>query len=181
MTPLSARKAGFTLIELLVSIGVFSVVMTMAAGAYLVMIHLNERAQAVALASDNLSFALENMVRNVRTGTHYLCGVGDCQGGTTFSFTDASGKSITYTFIAPAGAVKGGIRETVSGTTFDLVDSSVNITSLAFYLSGSQDTASGDYNQPIVRIVVTGTADAEKGQTISFTAQTSATMRGIDL
>jgi prepilin-type N-terminal cleavage/methylation domain-containing protein len=174
---------GFTLVELLVSVGIFAVIMTLSAGAYLVIIDLNAHAQATALAADNISFVFENMTRSIRTGSGYGCLAAgtDCVGGTAFSFVDAGGQNITYTFVPAAGGVNGYIRETVAGSSFSLTDTRVNITSLAFYLTGSAGTGAGNYTQPFVRMTITGTAVAGKGQTFSFSIESAATTRGIDI
>ncbi|MDO8623972.1 MAG: prepilin-type N-terminal cleavage/methylation domain-containing protein [bacterium] len=176
------RSAGFTLVELLVSVGLFAVIMTISAGAYLVMVGVNARAQAIALTTDNLAFVLENITRSIRTGTNYSCGGSNCSAGESFSFTDQNTQDITYTFVHASGSVNGHIQATIgSAAPVQLTDSAVDITSLKFYLSGYGGTSDLDYAQPFVRIVATGTARADKGQTVTFSVETAAAMRGIDL
>ncbi|MCA9359669.1 prepilin-type N-terminal cleavage/methylation domain-containing protein [Candidatus Kaiserbacteria bacterium] len=72
---LVTRKSqkGFTLIEMIVSLGVFSVVITIAVGALLGLISANEQLQAEQSVMTNLSFALDSMTREIRTGTNYFC------------------------------------------------------------------------------------------------------------
>lgn len=65
---------GFTLVELMVSLAVFSIVMTVSVGTLLVLVDLNAKAQALYSASTNLSFALDSMSREMRTGYRYNCG-----------------------------------------------------------------------------------------------------------
>lgn len=64
---------GFTLIEMIVSLGVFSIVATIAVGALLVLIGTNRQLQGEQSIMTNLSFALDSMTREIRTGTHYYC------------------------------------------------------------------------------------------------------------
>lgn len=71
--PLSTK--GFTLVELMVSLTVFSIVMTISTGTLLVMIDINAKAQAINSATSNLTFALDSMTRDLRTGRHYYCDV----------------------------------------------------------------------------------------------------------
>lgn len=173
---------GYTLIELVVAVGLFALVMTLASGAYLLMIDLNRQTQGIATGIDNLSFALEVMTRSIRTGTSYSCGVygGDCaypSGGVSFSFTDAGGANISYARgeQGSSGSI-GGILK--NNTTF-LTDPSVNISALTFYVSG---VASGDNYQPYVIIVVSGTVSSGPNKTPqTFTVETGSAMRGIDL
>lgn len=68
------KKSGFTLIEMIVSVGVFSIVVTTAVGALLVIISTNQQLQAEQNVMTNLSFALDSMTRELRTGSAYFCG-----------------------------------------------------------------------------------------------------------
>lgn len=70
-SPHSAQ--GFTLIEMIVSLGVFSVVALASVGALLMLIGANQRLQGEQSVMTNLSFALDSMTREIRTGTHYFC------------------------------------------------------------------------------------------------------------
>jgi len=66
-------RAGFTLIEMIVSLAVFSVVITIAVGALLSLIAGNEQLQSQQSIMTNLSFALDSMTREIRTGYYYYC------------------------------------------------------------------------------------------------------------
>ncbi len=66
-------QTGFTLIEMIVSLAVFSVVITISIGALLMLIATNQKLQAEQSVLTNLSFALDSMTREIRTGTQYLC------------------------------------------------------------------------------------------------------------
>ncbi len=71
----SSRKtqAGFTLIEMIVSLAIFSIIVTMTIGALLVLITSNQKLQSEQSVMANLSFALDSMTREIRTGTSYYC------------------------------------------------------------------------------------------------------------
>jgi type II secretory pathway pseudopilin PulG len=174
MTPSSFR--GYTLVELIVSVGLFALVMTLSAGAYFITINANRQAQGVATGIDSLSFVIERMARSIRTGSNYSClGAGDCGGGAEFSFVDAGGKAITYRLDSAGSAIEE-IGPTETRTLTDT--SSVIITSMQFYLSGSSPS---DTKQPRVTIVIGGTASVGPGKTKAFLIETGATMRGIDI
>lgn len=66
-------QAGFSLIELIVSLGVFSVVVTTAVGALLMLVAANDQLQGEQSIMTNLSFALDSMTREIRTGTSFFC------------------------------------------------------------------------------------------------------------
>ena len=176
---LSSR--GFTLIELIVALGVFAIVMTLAAGGYLVIIASDRQAQATATSVDSLAFALETMTRDIRTGTHYHCASpsgGDCtNGASSFYFTDTQNESVSYTLAGSSGAHY--ISKTVNGSTGVLTDSAaIDVTKLIFYVSG---TTRGDAYPPHVTITISGTVVAGPGRTVPFSIETGATMRGTDL
>ena len=165
-----SKQSGYTLVELIVALGLFSIVMLLASGAYLMMIGISRQAQGIATGIDNLSFALETMTRTIRTGRNYSCNsIGDCQsGGTRFSVTDASGNSVTYTL------TNGIITQNGVGLT----DPSVNVSSMTFYAFG---TTPADAFQPHVTIIVAGTVTYAAGKSEPFTVETGAAMRGSDL
>ena len=155
----------------LVAVGLFALVMTLASGAYIMMIGFTRQAQGTAIGIDNLSFALETMTRTIRTGTHYNGGV-DCPSGcTSFSVINSNGMTIQY-------ALSGG---TITQNNIPLTDPSVTISpnGLLFYISG---TTPGDAYQPHVTITVSGTVANGAGKPPQyFAVETGATMRSIDL
>lgn len=173
---MNPRAKGFTLIEMIVAVGLFAFVMTLATGGYLMLIAANRQAQALATGINNLSFALETMTRSIRTGDSYRCGAGDCPGGaSSFSFTASDGASVSY-------ALSGGaITETVRGIPNPLTDPSVSVSSLTFYVSGTSPASAGDYAQPHITVVVSGSVSAGPEKTEPFTVETGATMRGSDI
>ena len=178
MNTLHTHK-GFTLIELMVATGLFAVVMVLASGAYFMVINLTRQSQSIATGIDNLSFAIETMTRDIRTGTGYSsAGTGDCMSGSesnSFSFSDEAGNAVTYTLSGAA------LQKTLNAYSFILTDPSVTITSLLFYACGTQ-VVPGDYLQPRVIMVISGTVSLGAGKTPqSFTVQTEATMRGLDI
>lgn len=164
---------GFTLIEMIVAVGVFAVVMLIMTGAYLTLIDLNRKAHAVNTVMTDLSFALETMARGIRTGTNYSCGGGDCVGGgTALTFTDDAGRVITYR-LAGTGLVRD-----VAGVTAPLTSPVVTIDRMKFYVLG---TSPSDARQPRVTIALSGTIAVPNNSPVSFSFQTGATQRELDL
>lgn len=170
------QESGYTLVELIVAVGLFSFVMTLSSGAYLMMIGLNRQAQGVAIGIDDLSFALETMTRDIRTGSAYDCGgLGDCpSGASSFSFLNRNGVPVTYSLSGES------LVKTINSTQNTLTDPSVSITSLMFYASGTAP-APADYQQSRVVIIVSGTVSTGPEKEEPFTVETAATMRGTDI
>lgn len=73
MKLVTAKQSGFTLIEMIVSLALFSVVVTVAVGALLMLVSTNDQLQGEQSVMTNLSFALDSMTREIRTGTFYVC------------------------------------------------------------------------------------------------------------
>jgi len=172
-----SMKKGYTLIELIVALGLFAMVMTLVANAYIMIIGVTRQAQHAAIGVDNLTFALETMMRTIRTGSAYTCmGVGNCSGGTSFSLRGSGGEQILYTL------ANGTIQQTKNGVTAPLTDASiVQVSSLKFYVSGTQPESAGDTVQPYVTMTVSGKVQSGSSQTESFSLETGAVMRGVDL
>ncbi|MFA7302278.1 MAG: prepilin-type N-terminal cleavage/methylation domain-containing protein [Candidatus Paceibacterota bacterium] len=176
---LNKTAKGFTLIELMVATGLFAVIMTLAAGAYLVMISANREAQSISRGINSVSYALELMTRNIRTGTEYA----DCAATDSMSFKDVSDTIIEYKRV-PSGPTTGKITQTVGpadGTarTTDLTDQAVDITRLTFYCTGA--TAGDPYQASVIMVVEGKVLTAKTSKDTTFRVQTTATMRALDL
>lgn len=66
-------KQGFTLVEMIVSLAIFSIVVTVSVGALLVLVGTNQQLQGEQSVMTNLSFALDSLTREIRTGSGYYC------------------------------------------------------------------------------------------------------------
>ncbi|HEY0011192.1 MAG TPA: type II secretion system protein [Candidatus Paceibacterota bacterium] len=180
---------GYTLIELIVSVAIFSIVMLVAGAAFLALINLDRQARATNDVVTNLSYVVDSMARSIRTGTAYRCsGTGDCwsstSAGTQLTFTDASGRSVTYRRIV-AGA-KGSVQECITGTDgttcMALTDPRINVERLDFYVRGTATKRAGDATQPTVVFTLRGSvAPDARSAPVTFVIESGATQRLIDL
>jgi prepilin-type N-terminal cleavage/methylation domain-containing protein len=101
---ISRKKAGFTLIEIMVAVTIFAIVMVTAIGSVLSITNSNRKAQTLNSVISNLNFAVDSMVRDVRTGFQYNCGSTslpssgsqDCSGGSSLSLISSSGQYLRY-------------------------------------------------------------------------------------
>ncbi len=183
MTRRSHYFKGFTLIELIVSVGLFSVVALIAATAYLHLVDIDRRTRTQSDLVNNMTFVMNSMVSNIRTGSGYHCVTSSETSCTTFGFTDSSGCATTYTYS------NSGISEAQSGSdsqgnactnTGELTDPALVITGMNFITTGVNNSP-GDYVQPQVIIYLSGSMTAGSGVTSTFNVQTTAVQRGIDL
>ncbi len=174
------QTRGFTLIEMIVSIGLFSLVMLVVTAAYLAIIALDKEARTTNEVVANLSFTVESMARNIRTGTHYSCagaGNGSCS---QFSFLNSEGQSITY-LLKTDGTVaqcSSGTCTPASPDAISLTDPRITIQSLTFLVRG---VGTGDALEPQATINIHGTLIGNRGHTVDFAVQTGATQRFLEL
>ena len=84
------KQTGFTIIEMIVSLAVFSFVITIAIGALLMLVNTNNKLQGEQSVMTNLSFALDAMTREIRTGTFYWCSSSPNYNGSTNIFKNGN-------------------------------------------------------------------------------------------
>ena len=95
-------KKSFTVIEMLVSLTIFSIVTTIAVGAFIVVLKGQRNALATQAVQDNASVLIESIAREMRTGTEFkIPGPKVISGspgthGVGFEFTNAKGEIIEY-------------------------------------------------------------------------------------
>jgi len=162
--------AGFTLIEMMVSVSLFAVVISVALGAFLNMNDMQKKAMSLRDVNDNLNFAVETMMREIRTGKKYCA---DSCSDSSFNFTGAGNNPIVYKL------GNGAIERSEDGgaTFFSLTSPEVKINKLLFITGGESPS---DSLQPIVTIIVSGSAgDSEKTET-NLNLQVTVSQRALD-
>lgn len=165
---------GYSLAELIVAIGIFSMVMLIVMGVYLALISYDRQARATNQLASDFSFALDSMVRNIRTGTGYpdSCDSPYC---TSFTFTDSTGRLVTYSLSG------GRLVSTVNGFTAPLTDDAITITTLRFYVSGVGITGANAAQQPVALIQIIGTLPTDSGKEVEFNIEAVATQRLLEI
>jgi prepilin-type N-terminal cleavage/methylation domain-containing protein len=95
-------KKGFTLIEMLVTVGLFAIIITIAVGGFVNAIRTQQQVSSLISAQSNVSLALEQMTREVRTGYLFchLPGVNGPKNGTAGTIPSAALSDCGCTFSA---------------------------------------------------------------------------------
>lgn len=138
-------KRGFSLIELLVSLGLFSVIVSVATGTYTRAIRAQRQIAVLIAAENNMSLALEQMAREIRTG-YYFCddlNTTCAQFSNEIQFISAAGETVDYRL------TDGAIERGVGGSFQKITGEKAAIQYLNFSLKGNK---SGDGAPPRITI-----------------------------
>lgn len=181
---------------MLVSVALFAIVVTTSVGTLLVLVDANAKSQSIQIAINNLSFAVDVMTRQLRTGTDFYCaanepalvsgsslqsGTMDCSnGGSAIAFTDTrTGQRIGYALSHPSGNTIQRRIDGVSGNAWlDMTGGNISITNLDFVVTSS---GSGDDEQPTVTVFIEADVGDVTGLGSQFQIQTSVTQRKLDI
>ena len=90
-------KLGFTMVELLVAMSLFLVTISIATGTFIQTLRGQRTTVAVIAANNNASLTLEQMAREIRTGTKFS------KSGDDLEFTNARGEQVVYHWNSDAG------------------------------------------------------------------------------
>jgi type II secretory pathway pseudopilin PulG len=203
------NRGGFTVVELVVSIGVFSLVFVAAAGAFLSVLGAYQKVTAMRVNIDNLTSALESLVRSAKTGYDYHCDMlpgafstpRNCLagGGIYFAFKNedmprSSGAADTpfvYKFISCpnpdpyCGRIQKSEDNGASYYPVTVAPPELDISYARFYVVGTDPFRPSDLIpdvlQPQVTFIITGTVGVKKGIRVPISIQTTITQRKLDI
>lgn len=193
----NTKNLGFSLIELLVSLSIFTIVVTMSVGCLLVLIDANAKAQNMQQVMTNITFALDSIAREVRTGSSFHCSYGgsdvdefetqDCVNGGYLSLVEggssltggSSDSRIYYRY--NSSDMTADRRVGTNGTWFPLTSADVTVTDMSFYVYNSDTGVDGDDKQAYVTIYIAGHAGELETVDSSFAVQTTVAKRILDI
>ena len=189
-------NGGYTIIETMIAVSLFIIIVMIGMNALLNANLLHQKSQNMRSIMDNLSFVMEDMGRNMRTGYGYHC---IASGGAESSFganAPLSGSNCWGIAFEPAGGgnqwayevvTQGAssfiVRSTDSGATWVQLTPNevvINTTASSFSISGAESPSSGDLQQPFVTIRLVGSITLNNIVT-PFSLQTSVSQREIDI
>ncbi|HEY4493887.1 MAG TPA: hypothetical protein VJB95_00435 [Candidatus Paceibacterota bacterium] len=195
-----AKQDGYTILETMIAISLFLIIITAGMGALLNANLLHQKSQDMASLMDNLSFILEDMSRNLRTGYDYHC-INDgnfamgtivaprsCASGGAIAFEYAFGNNTVgtdqwvYKIESNDGGATYNVLKSVDGAQsfVQLNPPEVAINSVSGFSVLGAEAPGGNLQQPFVIIKLVGTI-TYKNVTTPFSLQTSASQRTIDI
>lgn len=189
------NNAGFTLIELMVAIALFTTLVTIGIGALLNANAVHKKNQKIRSLMDGLSFILEDMSTNIRTGSDYNKNVSNTD-MTELSFinhNDDTNPEWAYSFVEENNVVN--LYKSIPGhddvyhITKSTLDDAIliNPSEIIFdYGSGfdiigaEKENVNHDAQQPYVIIKLSGVIKY-KDDTIPFSLESSVSQRLVDV
>ena len=90
---LQQKQSGFTLVEILIALMIFAVVVVVALAALVKIVDANKKSQTIQNAVVNMSFTMESLTRELRTGSTLYCSV--LAPGTDLSVTSLSSQNVS--------------------------------------------------------------------------------------
>lgn len=186
------ENRGYTIVETMIAISLFLVVIMFGMGSLLNATLLQKKSQDMRSIMDNLSFIMEDMSKNLRTGYDYHC-VDDGNFSAVNPHSCASGGGISFKS-SYGGQWVYKIESTDGGSTFNLsksVDSGTNWAQLnsgeisfnsasGFSVTGAEPLP-GDTLEPFVTIRLVGTITSQNNLVTPFSVQTSVSQRLVDI
>jgi prepilin-type N-terminal cleavage/methylation domain-containing protein len=168
------QQKGFTLIELIVAVAIFTIVMMVSMGAVFSIVNANRKSQSMNVVINNLNFAFESMIRDLRTGSDY-----EVNGG-VLTFIDRDSRRVSYQRIPGENGTGVILKDYIETNEFaegEITDPEVRIDDLSFDLVGEGP----DGSQLLLRIHLQGTTGNPANNTASsFNIQTLVSPRELD-
>jgi type II secretory pathway pseudopilin PulG len=169
------------LIELLVSLALFSIFLVAVMGAIFTIIDTNKKARSLMTVMNNLSFAVDGMVRSFKTGVNPRLIGNDCfttnrldYGHNDFDIDDIQRESATFCFREVEG--QGKITLSIGSFQTDYTSPDIDIDYMRFDLDGEN----ADGRQPRLLINIEGTAKISEKISSNFAIQTTVSQSKID-
>jgi len=181
------KQAGFSLIELIVVLAIFSTVITVVVGSFLVMLQSQRAVLAEKDVAENARFALEYMARQMRVVNRYDASGGQPVGCVPVDTSFNSPTSSEIFFLSQADEclhfyIENGVAKFESDLGIQDITSpsEVYVDALRFSLRGETES---DSLQPRVTIAITahGAGEAEWAAAASATVQTTVSVRNLDV
>ena len=192
-------KAGYTIIETMIAVSLFVIVIMAGMGSLLNANLLHQKSENMRSITDNLSFIMEDLSRNLRTGYNYRCLTGgdnlsnvatplSCANGWGIAFEHGSGSTTEtndqWVYYIDSGKIFKSTQGpyTDANNFIQLTPDEVEIDNIAssFAVLGAEGTVVGNRQQPLVTVRLSGRI-IYRNVITPFSLQTSTSQRLIDI
>ena len=186
-------RGGYTIIETMIAVSIFLVIVVTGMGALLNANLLHQKSRDVLSIMDNLSFIMEDVSKNLRTGYDYHCIDGTAsgsitgtdtyscpEGGAGISFKSAVDDSQWVYAIYGDGTIQKSTSGGAPGTFVVLTSSEIEIDVDSGFSVFGAEPPPGNSMQPFVTIRLAGKI-TYKNVVTPFSLQTSVSQRAIDI
>ncbi len=158
----------FTMVELLVAMSLFIIFTVIASGSFVRALRTQRAIVSLIAANDNASLVIEQIAREIRTGSNFSLS------GNDLVFTNAYNITVTYRLDTETNVIK----RSEEGNDFKPITAdNVKVNSLNFYLRGQLD---GDGYPPRVTISLSVSPNIPTIQNISANFETTISARNLD-
>ncbi len=180
---------GYTIVETMIAISLFLVVIVVGMGSLLNTTMLHRKSQDMRSIMDNLSFIMEDISRNLRTGYDYHCiddgnliatNPHDCANGAGISFKSTAGDQWVYA-IYPDGSIQKSVSGGAPGSFTVLTLPEIKIDPVSGFSVFGALPLPGDTRQPIATIRLVGSITSENNIVTPFSLQSSVSERIADI
>ena len=166
--PISNSQKAFTMVELLVAMSLFVVFVVISTGGFVRALRTQRSIVALIAANDNVSLTIEQMTREIRTGSNFSLA------GDDLNFSNANNVQVMYRLNGSTNV----IERNENGADFKpITATNVRINKLNFYLRGQ---LAGDGYPPRVTIVINISPNIPTIQNINASFQTTVSARNLD-
>jgi len=165
------KHKGFTIIELIVAMGLFIILMGIAAGSFIKAMRTQRDIVALMAANDNASLALEQIAREIRTGYGFTTDLSV----TELHFVNANNFPVVYRLVS--GAIERDITINNITTYQKITADNVKVNNFKIQLFG-QNAGDGYPPRITIAISVTGTDSSIEG--VFTDIQTTISARNLD-
>lgn len=189
MLNISKNKiAGYTIIETLIAVSIFLIIITAGMSSLLTASSAHQKSQDTRSVLDSLTFIMEEVSRNLRTGYDFSCTSGTNQFCGTIIFENAfgdpmnSGDNWGYKVESSDGGATYNIsKSTNNGASWvQLNQTEVKLSNVSGFSILGPASPPGDTQQPLITVKLSGTI-TYRSITTPFSLQTSVSQRLIDI
>ncbi len=165
------QKSGFTLLETMVAMSIFAVIVSLTTNGFIRSLRTQRQAAAFAYVNDNLSTVIEQMAREVRTGSDICFNSTSCASDSILSFVNANNQTVTYCLLNNAIERNVGLG---CAAGKEITGSKIYVSYLRFIIANN---GNGDGYPPRVTVLIGARPTDQSAALFNVNMQTTISSR----